>query len=222
MSLEQWTAVDGYIADHLIPADPTLEAALAASVVAGLPTINVTPQQGKFLYLLARIQGARNILEIGTLAGYSTLWLARALPDDGRLVTLELEPKHAAVARENFERAGLASRIELRVGPAMETLGDLVAQQRGPFDLIFIDADKMSMPEYFQWAMKLSRKGTVIIADNVVRNGAVVDATSVDESVRGVRRLMDFLSTEPRVTATALQTVGNKGYDGFCLAVVNA
>lgn len=222
MSLEQWTAVDGYIADHLIPADPTLEAALAASVVAGLPTINVTPQQGKFLYLLARIQGARNILEIGTLAGYSTLWLARALPDDGRLVTLELEPKHAAVARENFERAGLASRIELRVGPAMETLGDLVAQHRGPFDLIFIDADKMSMPEYFQWAMKLSRKGTVIIADNVVRNGAVVDATSVDESVRGVRRLMDFLSTEPRVTATALQTVGNKGYDGFCLAVVNA
>lgn len=220
MNLEQWTAVDRYFADHLIPPDAMLDVALAESVAAGLPAINVTPHQGKFLHLLARIQGARRILEIGTLGGYSTLWLARALPADGRLVTLELEPKHAAVARANFERAGLASLIELRLGAATEVLAELVTQGAAPFDLIFIDADKPSMPEYFQWALKLSRRGSVIIADNVVRNGAVADSTSTDPSVQGVRHFTEMLATESRVTATTLQTVGSKGYDGFTLAVV--
>jgi predicted O-methyltransferase YrrM len=222
MNQDQWTAVDRYITDALVPSDPVLEAALQASTGAGLPAINVAPNQGKLLHLLARIHGARTILEIGTLGGYSTIWLARALPADGRLVTLELDPKHAEVAQANFVRAGLAGAIELRLGRALDTLPKLAAEKRGPFDLIFIDADKVSIPEYFAWALKLSRPGTVIIVDNVVRKGAVVDATSTDPSVQGVRRFNQLLAAEKRVSATSLQTVGSKGYDGFTLAVVNS
>lgn len=222
MNPEQWSAVDRYISESLIPADPVLEAALQASTEAGLPAINVSPAQGKFLHLLTRIHAARTILEIGTLGGYSTIWLARGmLPAGGKVVTLELDPKHAAVARANFERAGLARMIELRVGAALEALPQLAREGRGPFDLIFIDADKVSIPEYFTWALKLSRKGTVIIVDNVVRKGEVANAATADPSVQGVRRLNAMLAAEPRVTATTLQTVGSKGYDGFTLAVVN-
>jgi len=198
-----------------------LEAALKASTDAELPAINVSPAQGKFLQLLARIHGARTILEIGTLGGYSTLWLARALPVGGKVVTLELDLKHAEVARANFVRAGLAGVVELRMGKALDTLPQLAAEKRGPFDLIFIDADKVSIPEYFTWALKLSRRGTVIIVDNVIRKGAVADATTTDPSVQGVRRLNAMLAKETRVSATTLQTVGSKGYDGFTLAVVN-
>jgi predicted O-methyltransferase YrrM len=222
MMQDRWTAVDRYFSDLLVPADPVLEAALAASTAAGLPAINVAPNQGKLLHLLARLQGALRILEIGTLGGYSTIWLARALPADGRLITLELEPKHAEVARANFARAGLAPVIELRVGSARDTLAAIAAEQGVPFDLIFIDADKASAAGYFSWALKLSRVGSLIIVDNVVRGGAVVDATSADPSVQGVRRFNQLLAAEKRVSATALQTVGSKGYDGFALAVVVA
>ena len=222
MTPEQWTAVDGYINGLLVPPDPVLEAALQASVEAGLPAISVSPSQGKLLQLLAQIRQARNILEIGTLGGYSTIWLARALPAGGRLVTLELDPKHAEVARANFARAGLSSVIELRLGSALDTLPQLVAEGRGPFDFIFIDADKPGYPEYFKWALKLSRRGSVIIADNVVRNGAVIDANSTDPLVQGVRRFNQLLAAESRVSATEIQTVGSKGYDGFALMVVTA
>ncbi len=221
MTQDQWTAVDRYITDLLVPADPVLEASLQASTDAGLPAINVAPNQGTLLHLLARIHGARTILEIGTLGGYSTIWLARALPAGGRVVTLEVDPKHAEVARANFVRAGLADLVELRLGRALDTLPGLAAEKRGPFDLIFIDADKVSIPEYFAWALQLSRPGTVIIVDNVVRKGAVVDASSSDPSVQGVRRFNQLLAAETRVSATSLQTVGSKGYDGFTLAVVN-
>jgi predicted O-methyltransferase YrrM len=222
MTPEQWTEVDRYIASALIPADPVLEAALKASADAGLPAINVSPAQGKFLHLLTRIHGARTILEIGTLGGYSTIWLARGmLPAGGKVVTLEVDPKHVRVARANFEHAGLAKMIEVREGRALDTLPQLEKEGRGPFDLIFIDADKVRIPEYFTWALKLSRRGTVIIVDNVVRKGAVVDATSTDPSVQGVRQLNELLATEKRVSATTIQTVGSKGYDGFTLAVVN-
>ncbi len=220
MSQEQWTAVDRYLSDTLLSPDPSLDAALQASTDAGLPAINVTPNQGKLLHLLALAQGARNILEIGTLGGYSTIWLARALPAGGRLVTLEFEPKHAEVARANLARAGVADRVELRVGAALETLPHLVGERRGPFDFIFIDADKENYPGYWEWALKLARRGTVIIADNVVRNGAVIDPASSDPRVQAVRRLHELISVEPRVRATAIQTVGSKGYDGFTLAVV--
>ena len=222
MNLEQWTAVDRYFGDHQISPDPVLESALSASTAAGLPAINVTPQQGKFLHLLAQIQGARRILEIGTLGGYSTLWLARALPANGSLVTLELDPKHAEVARNNFARAGLSQQIELRLGPAVESLAALVAERHEAFDLIFIDADKPSMAIYFEWALKLSRVGSVIVADNVVRKGAVIDAQSADANVQGVRRFTARLAAEKRATATTLQTVGSKGYDGFTLVVVTS
>jgi predicted O-methyltransferase YrrM len=221
-SSEQWAAVDRYIGEILIPPDEALDAALRASVEAGLPPINVAPNQGKFLHLLARIQGARSILEIGTLAGYSTIWLARALPAGGRVTTLELEPKHAEVARKNFTRAGLTERIDLRLGRAADTLAQLVAKGAGPFDLVFIDADKASIAEYFAWALKLTRVGSLIIIDNVVRKGAVIDAASADESVRGVRRFNEVLAKEKRVSATTLQTVGSKGYDGFTLVLVTA
>jgi predicted O-methyltransferase YrrM len=221
MNPEQWTAVDHYIADALIPVETVLEESLQASAEAGLPAINVSPAQGKFLHLLTRIHGARLILEIGTLGGYSTLWLARALQPGGRVVTLELDPKHAAVARVNFARAGLADAIELREGKALDSLAQLAAENDGPFDLIFIDADKVSIPEYFTWALKLSRKGSVIIVDNVVRKGAVIEAGNSDPSVQGVRRLNVMLASESRVSATTIQTVGSKGYDGFTLAVVN-
>ena len=222
MIQEQWTAVDRYITDLLVPPDPVLEAALQASVAAGLPPIAVSPNQGKLLHLLARVQGARKILEIGTLGGYSTIWLARALPADGRLITLEFDPKHAEVARGNIARAGLAGVVEVRLGRALDTLPQLAAEGRGPFDLIFIDADKQTYPDYFAWALKLSRRGTLIIADNVVRNGAVVDTSSSDPNIQGVRRFNELLAAEPRVSATAIQTVGSKGYDGFAFALVIA
>ncbi|HXM80455.1 MAG TPA: O-methyltransferase [Burkholderiales bacterium] len=220
MSEELWSAVDRYITDLLVAPDPALDAALKASEAAGLPPINVSPNQGKLLMLLARLQGARAILEIGTLGGYSTIWLARALPRDGRLITLEADSKHAAVARANFARAGLSDIIELREGRALETLPQIAAQGRGPFDFIFIDADKSNNPHYFAWALKLSRRGSLIIVDNVVRNGELIDADIEDPAVEGVRRLYQMLAAEPRVSATAIQTVGVKGYDGFAVAYV--
>jgi predicted O-methyltransferase YrrM len=220
MTQEQWTAVDHYITDLFVPPDAALEAALRDSAAAGLPAINVTPNQGKLLHVLARAQGARSILEIGALGGYSTIWLARALPSGGRLITLESDPKHAEVAGANIARAGLAGVVELRLGPALDTLPQLAAEGRGPFDFIFIDADKEGYPDYFTWALKLSRLGSLIIADNVVRKGAVIDADSDDPRVHGVRRLNEMLAAEPRVSATAIQTVGSKGYDGFAVALV--
>ncbi|HEX2659682.1 MAG TPA: O-methyltransferase, partial [Polyangia bacterium] len=192
------------------------------SEAAGLPAIQITPTMGKMLHLLARMQGARRILEIGTLGGYSTIWLARALPAGGRLVTLELEARHADVARANLQRAGLGDVVDLRLGRALDTLPRLQAEAGGPFDLVFIDADKQSNPDYFQWALKLARVGSVIVVDNVIRDGAVIDAANREPAVEGVRRLNQMLGTEPRVSATALQTVGAKGYDGFALALVIA
>ncbi len=221
MPQKTWTDVDRYIADLLVPSDPALTAALDASEAAGLPAINVAPNQGKFLHLLARLQNARNILEIGTLGGYSTIWLARALPQDGRLITLEYDPKHAAIAQTNIDRAGLSHIVEIRIGAAQQTLPILEAEKRDPFDLIFIDADKQNNANYFAWALKLARRGSLVIVDNVVRNGAVIDARNTDVNVQGVRRFYEMLSTESRVTATALQTVGSKGYDGFAIALVN-
>ena len=220
MSQDRWTAVDQYISDLLVPSDPILDAALQAAAEEGLPPIHVAPNQGKLLAILAQSISARSILEIGTLAGYSTIWLARALPPGGSLITLEVDPKHAQVARANLARAGLAEVAEVRVGAALDTLPKLAAEGRGPFDLIFIDADKPSNPAYFEWALKLSRRGSLIIIDNVVRDGKVIDANSDDENVQGVRRLNDLLASEPRVTATAIQTVGSKGYDGFAIALV--
>ena len=216
----QWTAVDGFLAEALLPADPVLEAALAASAAAGLPEIQVTPCQGRFLQVMAQLLQSRNILEVGTLGGYSTIWLARALGPEGRLVTLELDPRHAQVARANIERAGLAPRVELRVGPALETLPRLAAEGLGPFDFIFIDADKTSTPEYFSWALKLSRPGSLIVVDNVIRKGALIDSASTDPAVVGMRRFIKALAGQPGITATALQTVGSKGYDGFAIALV--
>lgn len=222
MNHEQWTAVDNYITDLLVPSDPALDAALEASDAAGLPPHNVAPNQGKFLHLLAQIQGAKRILEIGTLGGYSTIWLARALPADGRLITLEADPVHADVARSNIACAGLADRVELRVGQAIDTLPQIADEGDGPFDMIFIDADKPSNPEYFRWALQLSRPGTIIVVDNVIRNGEVIDSSSDDPSVRGVRSLNQMLAADSRVSVTAIQTVGSKGYDGFALARVIA
>jgi predicted O-methyltransferase YrrM len=216
----RWTAVDRYLTELLVPADGVLEAVLAANAAAGLPPHDVSPTQGKLLWLLARTQGARAILEIGTLGGYSTIWLARALADGGRLITLEANPTHAEVARANLVRAGLADVVEVRVGRATDTLPALATEGRGPFDLIFIDADKPSNAEYFGWALELSRPGSLIVVDNVVRDGAVFDEGSADASVQGVRRLNERLASEPRVSATAIQTVGSKGYDGFAIALV--
>ena len=220
MSKKKWTAVDRYISEALIPADPVLDAALAASDKAGLPAIAVAPNQGKWLMILAQAIGARSILEMGTLGGYSTIWLARGLPADGCLITLEFDPKHAEVARANVAHAGLADKVEIRVGKALDTLPQLAAESLGPFDLIFIDADKGNYPGYLEWAVKLSRPGTLIIGDNVVRDGDVIDATNTDPSVQGVRRMNEIIATEPRLTATAIQTVGSKGYDGFMIAIV--
>jgi len=221
MSQEKWTAVDSYIDQKLLRPDPMLDAAVEASVAAGLPALAVTASQGKLLYLLAQMQGARSILEIGTLGGFSTIWLARALPRGGRLVTLEFEPKHAKVASANIARAGLSAMVEVRVGAALETLPQLAAEGGGPFDLIFIDADKENNVPYFKWALKLSRPGSVIIVDNVVRDGAVVDPANHDSMILGIRQLNDLLAGESRVSATAVQTVGSKGYDGFILARVH-
>jgi predicted O-methyltransferase YrrM len=222
MNQARWTAVDQYFTDALVGPDPILDAVLRASEAAGLPPANVSTSEGKLLQLLARIQGARAILEIGTLGGYSAIWLARALPPGGRLVTLELDAAHAEVARANFALAGLTDTIELRVGPALEALPRLVAERCNPFDLIFIDADKQHNPEYFTWALRLSRTGTVIIVDNVVRAGAVLDAASDDPSVQGVRRLNQLLAREPCVSAVAFQTVGSKGHDGMAIVLVTA
>ena len=221
MTEEKWTAVDRYITEMLVPADAALESALKASVAAGLPQINVSPNQGKLLMLLAQIQGAAKVLEIGTLGGYSTIWLARGLAQGGRLITLEANPKHADVARGNIARAGLADVVEVILGRATDTLANFTASNRGPFDLIFIDADKAGLPDYFSWSMKLSRPGSVIIIDNVIRSGAVIDAASTDADVKGVRRMNEMIAAENRVTATAIQTVGSKGYDGFAIVRVN-
>jgi predicted O-methyltransferase YrrM len=217
-----WTKVDAYFTDKLAPSDDVLDAALAASDAAGLPPHNVAPNQGKLLLLLAQLQGARKILEIGTLGAYSTIWLARALPPGGRVVTLEANPKHAEVARANLQHAGLGEIVELRLGPALDSLAVLQRDGQGPFDLIFIDADKPNNPGYLDAALQLSRQGTLIIADNVVRNGAVADPTSTDANVIGVRRFTDLLASDRRVSATAIQTVGSKGYDGFALIRVVA
>jgi predicted O-methyltransferase YrrM len=222
MSAAQWAAVDRYLTDLFVPPDPALDEALKTSAAAGLPPIQVSPTEGKLLHLLARIRQARRILEIGTLGGYSTLWLARALPADGRLITLEIDARHAAIAQANVARAGLADVVELRLGPALDTLSEIAAEGLGPFDLTFIDADKENNPAYFAWALRLSRPGSVIVIDNVVRNGAVLDTDSADASIRGVRELHAALAAESRVSVTAIQTVGGKGYDGFALAVVKA
>ena len=213
-----WTKVDQYFGDQLTPADAALAAALAANKKAGLPPIDVTPLQGKFLHLLVRISGARRILEIGTLGGYSTIWMFRALPFDGRIVSLESSPHHANVARENLRNAGVLDCVDLRVGRAIDSLPAL--DDDAHFDLIFIDADKQSLPEYLDWALKLSRPGTVIVADNVVREGKVLNEESNDRDIEGVRRFTEALAAEPRLSATVLQTVGIKGYDGFAIAVV--
>ena len=215
-----WTKVDTYFADLLTPADKALDAALAANRKADLPAIDVTQLQGKFLELLVRITGARRVLELGTLGGYSTIWLARALPMDGHVISLELDPKHATVARENLRNAGLLERVDLRVGPAADELRKIAASNAGPFDLIFIDADKASYPEYLEWSLKLSCPGTVIVADNVVRDGKVIQPDNPDPNIQGVRRFAELVANEPRLAATVLQTVGAKGYDGFALAVV--
>jgi predicted O-methyltransferase YrrM len=222
MSKERWTAVDRYLTDLLVAPDPALDAALEASAAAGLPAISVTPNLGKLLFLLARLQGAKNILEFGTLGGYSTIWMARALPPGGRLITLESEPKHADVARRNIARAGLADVVDLRVGLALDLLPGVAADMRAPFDLVFIDADKPNNPEYVARSIELCRAGSLIIVDNVVRDGAVIDEKSTDASVQGVRRMNEMLAADPRVSATALQTVGSKGYDGFAFVLVTS
>jgi predicted O-methyltransferase YrrM len=220
MNEKTWSAVDDYIVDNLLPADTVLEAALRSNRSGGLPAIDVSPAQGKLLYLLARMQKAKRILEIGTLGGYSTIWLARALPKDGSLVTLELDPHHADVARVNFKMAGLADLIDLRVGPALESLEALGAEKAAPFDLVFIDADKPNNPNYLAWALRLSRPGTVIVCDNVIRDGAVLDESGRDPNVEGARAAFSFLAKEAGLEATAIQTVGAKGYDGFAIAIV--
>lgn len=222
MGQDQWSAVDSYISDLLVPADPVLEAALRDSAAADLPAIQVSPNQGKLLMLLARAQGARSILEVGTLGGYSTIWLSRALPPGGRLLTLEVEPTHAEVARANLGRAGFGDVVDVRLGRAADTLAQLVAEGGGPYDFVFIDADKPSTADYFTAAVALSRPGALIVVDNVVRKGEVLDAESADAQVQGIRRMYDAMAAEPRVAATAIQTVGSKGYDGFAFAVVTA
>lgn len=216
----KWLAVEHYITEHLIAPDPALDEAIAANAAGGLPTIDVAPHEGKFLHLLARLTGARRILEIGTLGGYSTIWLARALTPDGRLITLELSPKHADVAQANLERAGVAGQVEIRVGKALELLEILAAEDAGPFDFIFIDADKANNSNYLNWALRLSHPGSLIVVDNVVRDGSVLDACDPDPDIQGTRRLFEAIAAEPRLSATALQTVGSKGHDGMAIALV--
>ncbi len=217
-----WVAVEEYMDELLLSPDPVLDAARKASAAAGLPDIAVTPGQGRFLQLLARMRGARHILEIGTLGGYSTIWLARALPADGRLITVEAEAKHCEVARANVARAGLSARVDFRLGEALELLPELAAEGLEPFDFAFIDADKENTAEYFKWAIRLARPGAAIVVDNVVRDGEVADRNTTDERVQGIRRFLDAVAAEPRVSATTLQTVGGKGYDGFTLALLNS
>jgi predicted O-methyltransferase YrrM len=215
-----WTEVDRFLCDALIAPDDVLEAALESSRAAGLPAISVSPTQGKLLELLARLLDARSILEIGTLGAYSTIWLARGMRPGGRLITLEADPTHAAVARANIARAGLESMVELRLGSASDTLPGISAERLGPFDLIFIDADKKSTPSYFEWALKLSQPGSLIVVDNVVRDGRVIDSTTDDQDILGIRRFLEMAGTNPVVSATAIQTVGLKGYDGFAIVRV--
>ena len=219
---EQWTAIDELLSRSVLASDTVLDAALEASAAANLPSIQVSPCQGRLLQILAQLYGARTILEIGTLGGYSTIWLARALPPGGRLITLEVNPQYARVAASNISRAGLSNVVDLRMGPALESLPSLAAEGRHPFDLIFIDADKPSTPDYFAWALKLSRRGSLIIVDNVIRKGALLDDESTDPAVQGMRRFIHLLGAEPRVAATVIQTVGSKGYDGFAIALVTS
>ncbi|AZO14917.1 O-methyltransferase [Mesorhizobium sp. M2A.F.Ca.ET.043.05.1.1] len=220
MSSKTWAAVDDYIVSSLFEADPVLDAVLRANRDQGLPAIDVSPAQGKLLSLLVRIRGAKTVLEVGTLGGYSTIWMARGLPADSKVVTLELDPHHARVARSNFEQAGVSGKVDLRVGPALQSLAALVDENAGPFDLIFIDADKPNNPNYLDWAMKLSRSGTIIVCDNVIRDGAVVKKNSGDVNVEGARAAFSFIGGEKRLDGTAIQTVGAKGYDGFAIAIV--
>ena len=217
---EVWTAVDRYFGDLLAPEDKALKPMLEANREAGLPSIDVPALMGKFLELLVRISGARRVLEIGTLGGYSTIWLARAQPEGGRVVTLEIDPHHAEIARGNLQSAGMLDRVEVSVGPASETLRGLHESGVEPFDLVFIDADKKSLPEYLDWSLKLSRKGTVIVVDNVVRDGKVIEPGNPDPDIQGVRRMTEMMATNPRLSATAIPTVGARGYDGFAVAVV--
>ena len=218
--LEVWKSVDDFFTEALISPDPALEAATAANRQADLPAIDVTPLQGRFLELMIRATGARRVLEIGTLGGYSTIWMAQAVGPDGKVITLELDPHHAEVARRNFNQAGLSDRVELRLGPAAESLTGLIAENSAPFDFIFIDADKAGYPEYIKQSMKLSRHGTMIIADNVVRDGKVIDPDNPDLNIQGVRRFTELIAAEPRLSSTVLQTVGGKGYDGFAISIV--
>jgi predicted O-methyltransferase YrrM len=216
----RWRAVDAYLTETIVAPDGALEEALAANAAAGLPSIDVSAPQGKLIHLLARMTGARKALEIGALGGYSTIWLARALPDDGRLIALELNAKHAEIARRNVARAGLSGKVQVRTGAALATLPKVEAEGLGPFDFIFIDADKGNNAAYLEWSLRLSRPGTAIMVDNVVRDGEVVDAASANPDVVGVRRMFEVMAREPRLSATAIQTVGAKGWDGFALAIV--
>jgi predicted O-methyltransferase YrrM len=220
MTAELWATVDKYLTDRVVARDPALEAALSTSAAAGFPEIAVSANSGKLLHLLATLVGARRILEIGTLGAYSTIWLARALAPGGHVITLEVDPKHADVARANLGNAGLGRVVQVRVGAALDTLPQIAAEGRGPFDLIFIDADKVNTPAYFTWALKLSRPGSLIVVDNVVREGAVANASTTDASVQGMRKFFDLVHDDPRVDATAIQTVGVKGYDGLAVVLV--
>lgn len=220
MTQDLWNAVDNYVDSSLSLSDDVLNGTIAANAEGGLPSIDVTAAQGKLLHLLARMMGAKRVLEIGTLGGYSTIWLARALPSDGRVVTLEFDPKHAAVAKQNIDRAGLGSVVDVRVGKALDVLPVIQKENTGPFDLIFIDADKVNNPNYFEWALKLSRPGSLIIVDNVVREGGLADGTSDDPAIRASRAVVELMGSDPRVEATVMQTVGTKGYDGFAIALV--
>lgn len=221
MTEELWTAVDGYLTNLVVGDDPVLDAALADSDAAGLPSVAVSPTEGKLLHLLARIRGARTILEIGTLGGYSTIWLARALPDDGRLISLEYEGRHAEIARANVDRAGLGDRVDIRVGAALDGLAELENDGAGPFDLVFVDADKANIPAYVTSALRLTRPGSIIVVDNVVRGGRVVHDDDDNPGIAGIREFGRMLADEPRVSATMVQTVGAKGHDGFALLLVN-
>lgn len=222
MTDSRWDAVDSYFQGLFAPPDAALDAALEATAAANLPAINVSPMQGKFLHLLARSHHARTILEIGTLAAYSTIWLARALPPDGRLISLEIDPVHAAVARQNIARAGLEALVDIRVAPALASLEQIAAAGEGPFDLVFIDADKVNTPTYLDWSRRLTHPGSLIIVDNVVRDGKIIQAESDDASVQGIRRALEMLAQQPNLIATAIQTVDSKGYDGMAIALVMA
>ena len=222
MSQELWTRIDAYVEEQLVPHDAALTAAVGASAAAGLPAISVSAAHGKMLHLLARLARARRILEIGTLGAYSTIWLARGLEPGGRLVTLESEPRHADVARRSLVRAGLDRIVSIRVGPALETLPVLEREGAGPFDLAFLDADKAGNADYIEWAIRLGRPGTLIVVDNVIRKGAILDSASNDRDVRGTRRAYEFVAAHPRLAATAVQTVGSKGHDGFLMALVTS